>query len=84
MKKKQIIEKDGVQYEVVRIVKNASEKQQVIVNTWNLTKYEKWYDTEYCLEAVKQDGDSLQYVNKYVFIKKEEVKSPLNRGRNGI
>lgn len=68
--KKEIIEKDGIQYEVVRIVKKAS-KKQIIVNDWNLTEYEKWYDEKYCLEAVKRNGDSLQYVDKRVFIKKD-------------
>ena len=62
MRKKQIIEKDGIQYEVVRIVK---EKQnRVIVNNWDLTEYEKWYDKKYCMAAVKEDGGSLQYVKE--------------------
>ena len=25
---------------------------------------EKWYDSEYCLAAVEQDGDALQYVKE--------------------
>lgn len=73
MKKKQIIEKNGVQYEVIRVVKKASEKR-VIVNDWDLTEYEKWYDKQFCLEAVKSDGDSLQYVDKRVFIKNHSKK----------
>ena len=60
MKKKQIIEKDGIQYEVIRIVKE--KQKRVIVNNWDLTDYDKWYDKEYCIEAVKRNGYLLQYV----------------------
>ena len=35
---------------------------KVIVNNWDLTEFEKWYDKDYCLQAVKQDGNALQYV----------------------
>ena len=61
MRKKQIIEKDGVKYEVVKILEGKQTKK-IIVNNWDLSEYEKWYDEKYCIEAVKQNGDSLQYV----------------------
>jgi hypothetical protein len=62
MKKKEIIEKDGIQYEVIKIIKKESEKKVIVGPGWDLTQYEKWYDMKYCLEAVKSDGYSLQYV----------------------
>src|SRR4030042_1160411 len=62
MKKKKIIEKDGVQYEVIKIIKKEQEKKIIIGPGWDVTEYEKWYDEKYCLEAVKSDGYSLQYV----------------------
>lgn len=39
-------------------------KKKVIVNGWNLSdfEYEKWYDKQYCIEAVTRNGDLLQYV----------------------
>ena len=64
MNGKQIIEKDGVQYEVVRVVPKQADVKRVFVNGWDVTKYEKWYDEKYCLEAVKQDSDALQYVKE--------------------
>jgi len=64
--KEQIIEKDGKKYKVIEIIKDI---KKVIINNWDLTEYEKWYDTKYCLEAVKNYGDTLQYVNKHIFIK---------------
>lgn len=33
--------------------------------------FEKWSDNDYCLKAVKQDGNYLQYV--YAFIKSNKV-----------
>src|SRR4030043_204907 len=62
MKKKKIIEKDGVQYEVIKIIKKEQEKKIIIGPGWDVTEYEKWYDEKYCLEAVKSDGYSLRYV----------------------
>lgn len=59
--KEQIIEKDGKKYKVIEVVEDKN-KTLIIVNGWDVTQYEKWYDTKYCLEAVKQDGYALQYV----------------------
>ena len=59
--KEQIIEKDGKKYKVIEIIKDI---KKVIINNWNLTEYEKWYDTKYCLEAVKNDGYALGYVKE--------------------
>jgi len=53
-----IIEKNGKQYKVIEVI----EDNKTIVNGWDLTEYEKWYDEEYCLEAVKQNGYTLKYV----------------------
>ena len=39
----------------------------IINNTWDVTEYEKWYDNDYCFDAVKQNGYALQYVNKNIF-----------------
>ena len=65
MNKEQIIEKDGKKYKVIEIIKD--DEQEVIVNRWNVTEFEKWYDNNYCLEAVKQNEYALQYVDKRVF-----------------
>ena len=62
MNKEQIIEKDGKKYKVIEIIKD--DEQEVIVNRWNVTEFEKWYDNNYCLEAVKQDGYALKYVKE--------------------
>ena len=67
MRKKEIIEKDGVKYEVVRVIEKKQKK--VIVNGLDVTDFEDWYDPGYCLEAVKRNGYSLRYVDKRVFKK---------------
>ena len=80
MRKKQIIEKDGVKYEVVKILEGKQTKK-IIVNNWDLSEYEKWYDEKYCIEAVKQDGYSLQYVDKRVF--KDNISIKKDGGMDG-
>ena len=61
--KKEIIEKDGVRYEVVRVVDD--EKKKVVIDgLGDVSQYEKWYNQKYCLEAVKNDGFALRYVRE--------------------
>ncbi len=62
MRKKEIIEKDGIQYEVIKIIKEESKGKVIIGPGWDVTEYEKWYDEKFCLEAVKRNGYLLQYV----------------------
>ena len=73
MKEKTIIEKDGIQYEVIKIIKKESEKKVIVGPGLDVTEYEKWYDMKYCLEAVKSDGYSLRYVNKKVFLNNKKT-----------
>ena len=58
-----IIEHEGKRYKVIEEIKEP-EKEKVIINGWDLTEYEKWYDRDYCLEAVKQNGYDLQFVKQ--------------------
>ncbi len=60
--KKEIIEQNGIRYEVVRIIETKPDKKVIIGPGWDVTEFEEWYDKEYCLKAVKQYGYSLQYV----------------------
>ena len=60
--KKEIIEQNGIRYEVVRIIETKPDKKVIIGPGWDVTEFEEWYDKEYCLKAVKQNGDSLRYV----------------------
>ena len=62
MFKTQFIEKDGVKYEVVRVVEET--KRVVIAGLGDVTDYEQWYDYKKCLEAVKRNGYALQYVKE--------------------
>ena len=64
MKKKQVIEKDGVQYEVVKVIKKESQKKVIVGPGWDLTSFEDWYDEKYCLKAVERNGDALRYVKE--------------------
>lgn len=50
--------------EINRRLTELEKNNKVIVNDWDLTEYEKWYDEKYCIEAVKEDGYSLQYVKE--------------------
>ena len=62
MKNKKIIIENGIKYEVVKIIKDGKSEEELF--------FEKWSNETVCLEAVKQDGDSLQYVkNKKIFLK---------------
>ena len=42
--------------------KSKTNENKVIVNGWDVTEFEKWYDEDYCLKAVKQNGDALRFV----------------------
>ena len=35
-----------------------------IPRNWNLEPFEKWYNPELCLEAVKRNGYALRYVKE--------------------
>jgi len=50
-----IIEKDGKKYEVIEIIEDDTEDARI-------TFFKRWSDEKACLEAVKQNGDALQYV----------------------
>ena len=39
-------------------------KKTTIPSDWDLSEYETWYDEKHCLEAVKQNGYTLQYVKE--------------------
>lgn len=58
----ELIEKDGKMFKLVPVELEEREDVKVVVNGWNVTEFEKWYDSDYCLEAVKQDGYALRYV----------------------
>ena len=58
----QVIEKNGKKYKVIEVIEEP--KNKVIVNGWDVTEYEPWYDEEYCLEAVKRNGYALKYVKE--------------------
>lgn len=64
MAKKEVIEKDGVKYEVVRVLQQEAGKKVVINGLGDVSAYEKWYNRKECLEAVKRDGYALQYVRE--------------------
>ena len=53
--KEEIIKKNGKTYKLVEIVDEFNERIEF---------FKKWSDTKYCLTAVKQNGDSLQYVKE--------------------
>jgi len=60
--KTKIIEHEGIKYEVVRVIED---KGKVIIGELgDITEYERWYNHDYCLEAVKQDGYMLRYVRE--------------------
>ena len=62
MSKKEIIEKEGVRYEVIRVLKE--EKKVIVEGVGDVSEYECWYDEKYCLRAVKEDGYALRYVKE--------------------
>jgi len=43
-------------------LKDLEKGSKIIVNGWDLTNYECWYDEDYCRKAVKQNSSALQYV----------------------
>ena len=53
--KEEIIKKNGKTYKLVEIVNKVDERIEF---------FKKWSDTKYCLEAVKQNGYSLQYIKE--------------------
>jgi len=55
-KKTEVIVKDGVQYEVVRVISKGKSKEEL--------EFEQWSNETYCLEAVKRNGDALSYVKE--------------------
>lgn len=59
--KQNIIEKDGKKYRVIKIIEEQP-KNKVIVNGWDVTEFECWYDEKLCKIAVEQFGDALRYV----------------------
>ena len=62
MSKKEIIEKEGVRYEVIRVLEE--EKKVIVEGLGDVSEYECWYNEKYCLRAVKEDGDALRYVKE--------------------
>ena len=62
MSKKEIIEKEGVRYEVIRVLEE--EKKVIVEGVGDVSEYECWYDEKYCLEAVKNYGHALRYVKE--------------------
>ena len=62
MSKKEIIEKEGVRYEVIRVLKE--EKKVIVEGVGDVSEYECWYDEKYCLRAVKNNGHALRYVKE--------------------
>ena len=54
MVKKQIIEQNGIKYEVIRVIEKGKSQEEI--------EFEEWSNRKFCLKAVEQDGYSLQYV----------------------
>ena len=54
--KTEIIEYNGRTLKVVEVLKNKEDER--------ITFFKKWSNKKFCLEAVKQDGNSLQYVKE--------------------
>ena len=47
-----------------RKIEELEKTESVFVNGWDVTEFEKWYNEEFCLEAVKRNSYSLRYVKE--------------------
>ena len=51
-----IIKQNGIEYKVIEVVKDGKSQEEI--------EFEQWSNEEYCLKAVEEDGDALQYVKE--------------------